>query len=69
MRKQDKIVHLNDKRPHYMVVTLSGYAHVIPAHTIDRIIMGDMEITELEKYQQIIPAIIAQWSNIVKSKN
>ena len=69
MNKQDKIIHLNDKRPHYLIVTLSGDRHVIPASTIDKIIMGDMEITDLERYQQIIPAIIAQWSNMVKSKN
>ncbi len=38
---------IENKKPHLCVPTLDGNAHVIPAEVFDKIVSGEMKITDM----------------------
>jgi len=39
---------IEDNKPHLCVPTLDGNAHVIPVEVFDKIISGEMKITDMD---------------------
>ncbi len=52
------IKNIDEYRDHYHITGLSGNCHVIPVSVINKIADGDMKITDLEEYDDIIPTIV-----------
>ena len=50
-----------DNKPHLCVPTLDGNAHVIPAEVFDKIISGEMKITDMEDWEIITRTAFSEW--------
>ena len=54
------MTHNNDA-PHLCVQTLAGHVHIIPVEVIEKIISGEMAITDLDDWAIIVRAALAEW--------
>ena len=52
---------INDNTPHLCVPTLDGNAHVIPAEVFDKIVSGEMKITDMDDWEIITRTVFAEW--------
>lgn len=50
-----------DNKPHLCVPTLDGNAHVIPTEVFDKIISGEMKITDMEDWEIITRTAFSEW--------
>jgi hypothetical protein len=50
-----------DNNPHLCVPTLDGNAHVIPTEVFDKIISGEMKITDMEDWEIITRTVFSEW--------
>ena len=50
-----------DNKPHLCVPTLDGNAHVIPAEVFDKIVSGEMKITDMEDWEIITRTAFSEW--------
>jgi len=50
-----------DNKPHLCVPTLDGNAHVIPAEVFDKIVTGEMKITDMEDWEIITRTAFSEW--------
>ena len=63
-----KVVDLDSMRPHITIDSFGGGSvHVIPVKTLEDIAFGEMDITQLERYKEIVPTIIGEWLRHVRS--
>ena len=52
---------IENKKPHLCVPTLDGNAHVIPAEVFDKIISGEMKITDMDDWEIITRTAFSEW--------
>ena len=52
---------IEDNKPHLCVPTLDGNAHVIPAEVFDKIVSGEMKITDMEDWEIITRTAFSEW--------
>ena len=50
-----------DNKPHLCVATLDGNAHVIPTEVFDKIISGEMKITDMDDWGIITRTVFSEW--------
>lgn len=50
-----------DNKPHLCVPTLDGNVHVIPTEVFDKIISGEMKITDMEDWEIITRTAFSEW--------
>lgn len=50
-----------DNKPHLCVPTLDGNAHVIPTEVFDKIISGEMKITDMDDWEIITRTAFSEW--------
>ena len=50
-----------DNKPHLCVPTLDGNVHVIPEEVFDKIISGEMKITDMEDWEIIVRTAFSEW--------
>ncbi|HSW63865.1 MAG TPA: hypothetical protein VLH56_11260 [Dissulfurispiraceae bacterium] len=50
----------------FLVQTSDGNAHVIPSVVFEKIVSGEMKITDLDDYEKIMERIVQEWIDIVK---
>lgn len=50
-----------DNKPHLCVPTLDGNAHVIPTEVFDKIISGEMKITDMDDWEIITRTVFSEW--------
>ena len=50
------VIKLDDFRPHVLIMTADGVAHVLPVRLLTRIVNGDLPVSTLEDalWQQIL---------------
>ena len=54
-------INIDDHRPHVLLPTLDGKAHVLPASVIESLISGDLALDEVDDWREITRAIISEW--------
>ena len=52
---------IENNKPHLCVPTLDGNAHVIPAEVFDKIVSGEMKITDMEDWEIITRTAFSEW--------
>ena len=52
---------IEDNKPHLCVPTLDGNAHVIPVEVFDKIISGEMKITDMDDWEIITRTAFSEW--------
>lgn len=50
-----------DNKPHLCVPTLDGNAHVIPTEVFEKIVSGEMKITDMEDWEIITRTAFSEW--------
>ncbi len=55
------VTDIESQRPHILIYTDDGKAHVIPLSFFDSVMAGNVSIKELDDYDQIMPVIIKEW--------
>ncbi len=55
------VTDIDSQRPHVLIYTDDGKAHVIPLTFFDKVMAGSVSINELDDYQEIMPVIIKEW--------
>jgi hypothetical protein len=59
------IVDISKHSPH-LVIHSRDSVHVIPVATMRDIANGDADISDLEKWETILPAIIKEWLGLLQ---
>lgn len=57
----DRDKFLTEAMAHLCVPTLDGNAHVIPTEVFDKIISGEMKITDMEDWEIITRTAFSEW--------
>jgi len=52
---------MSDNNPHLCVPTLDGDVHVIPTEVFDKIIFGEMNITDMDDWEVIARTVFSEW--------
>ena len=55
---------VDKEHPHIQITGLSGVEYNLPEFVFDGLSTGDMEIDELDNYEDVIPVIIAEWMTL-----
>ena len=50
-----------NNKPHLCVPTLDGNVHVIPTEVFDKIVSGEMKITDMEDWEIITRTAFSEW--------
>jgi len=53
-----------DNKPHLCMPTLDGNAHVIPTEVFEKIVSGEMKITDMEDWEIITRTAFLEWLRI-----
>ena len=53
--------HKEECGPHLCVPTLDGNAHVIPTAVIEKIVSGEMAVTDMDDWEIITRKIFSEW--------
>ena len=61
------VANLDDQRPHISMLTIDGNAHVIPCALIEKIISGDMLVSECEDFDIVVRSIFKEWYETLKN--
>ena len=58
----DTVVSLDDRRPHFVLPSLTDdRVHVVPVEMIRRIVSGELPLREVEYLEDIVRAIFDEW--------
>jgi len=53
--------YIENNKPHLCVPTLDGNVHVIPAEVFDKIVSGEMKITDMDDWEIITRTAFSEW--------
>lgn len=56
-----EVIHIEAKQPHMTMQSIDKKIHVVPVSLIKDIIDGRKSITDLEGFEEIVPAILEEW--------
>lgn len=56
----DKVININEFRPHVMVEGFKS-VHVFPLAMLEDIISGKLKVSEVEEFDDFMPMIIKEW--------
>ena len=59
------VTELDSMRPHITITGLDNNIHDIPQSLFNEIIKGKVDVTVIEDYQNIIPAILKEWQSMI----
>ncbi len=57
-----------DNRPHLVIQTFEGDAHVVPVSLIEDWIEGRRKITDADDWENLIRSILDEWLTVVKEQ-
>lgn len=61
----DNVINMSSHKPHMVIPTPDGNAHVMPVSMLHDIAQGRVSIDEIEGKEQVIRAIVAEWLRVV----
>jgi hypothetical protein len=64
----NKVTNIDDYRPHVCISTEKS-VHVVPVSVFEKIVSREMEITEIDDWEDIAISIISDWLNQLKDQN
>jgi len=61
----DNVIDMAEHKPHVVISTPDGNAHVMPVSMLERISDGRMSIDEVADRDQIVMAVFAEWLRFI----
>jgi hypothetical protein len=52
---------------YYTIPTLDGNVHVVPSEVFTKILLGEMDVTDVDDWQEIVKAIISEWMRYIET--
>lgn len=52
---------IENNKPHLCVPTVDGNVHIIPEEVFDKIVSGEMKITDIDDWEIIVRTVFSQW--------
>lgn len=59
--RMSDVADIEEHRPHMVILTDDGNAHVVPESVISKIANGEMPLMELDDWEPIIRKILSEW--------
>lgn len=61
----DNVIDMAEHKPHVVISTPDGNAHVMPVSMLERICDGRMSIDDVADRDQIVRAVFAEWLRFI----